>query len=157
MRSHVLLTLRTLAALIALPVAGLAQRPTTPRPPDDPFMWLEEVDGDRAMEWVKAKNTATLDQLGKLPLYQQIFDRTKKVLDSRDRIAMPTILGDRIYNFWTDADHERGIWRRTSWESYLSGAPSWETVIDLDALAKSEGVPWHGVGSIASSRCTEGA
>ena len=142
MRRHVLLTLRTLAALIALPIAGLAQRPTTSRPPDDPFMWLEEVDGDRAMEWVKAKNTATLDQLGKSPLYQQIFDRTKKVLDSRDRIAMPTILGDRIYNFWTDADHERGIWRRTSWESYLSGTPSWETVIDLDALARSEGVPW---------------
>ena len=139
---HVLLTLRTLVALIALPAAGMAQRPTIPRPPDDPFMWLEEVDGNRAMEWVKAKNTATLDQLGKSPLYQQIFDRTKKVLDSRDRIAMPTILGDRIYNFWTDADHERGIWRRTTWESYLSGAPSWETVIDLDALAKSEGVPW---------------
>jgi prolyl oligopeptidase len=75
-------------------------------------------------------------------LYQPIFERTKQVLDSRDRIAAPTILGARIYNFWQDAQHERGIWRRTTWESYLTSAPAWETVIDLDSLAKADSVPW---------------
>ncbi|HEX7121283.1 MAG TPA: hypothetical protein VF178_02855, partial [Gemmatimonadaceae bacterium] len=142
MRRHAVLTLYTVAAIATLPVDGLAQQATTSGPPDDPFLWLEEVDGTRAMEWVKAKNAATLEQLGSSPLYQQIFDRTKALLDSRDRIAYPTILGDRIYNFWQDAEHERGIWRRTTWESYVSGTPSWETVIDLDALAKAEGIPW---------------
>jgi prolyl oligopeptidase len=119
-----------------------AQRPAAPPSTNDPFIWLEDVEGARSMDWVKAKNTATLDELGKSPLYQPIFDRTKQVLDSRDRIAMPTILGDRIYNFWQDAQHERGIWRRTTWESYLSSEPKWETVLDLDSLAKKESVPW---------------
>jgi prolyl oligopeptidase len=141
MRRFVLAALHTALALtIAIPASG--QRPPAPRPADDPFIWLEEVDGTRAMDWVKAKNSATLDELGKSPLYQPIFERTKQVLDSRDRIASPTILGDRIYNFWQDAQHERGIWRRTTWESYLTSEPAWETVIDLDSLAKADSVPW---------------
>src|SRR5690606_4465348 len=54
----------------------------------------------------------------------------------------PSILGNRIYNFWQDADNPRGIWRRTGWESYLSGEPDWETVLDIDRLAEEEGVAW---------------
>lgn len=65
-----------------------------------------------------------------------------EILTSPERIATPSIRGELLYNLWTDADHPRGIYRRTSWESYLSGEPEWETILDLDALAREEGVPW---------------
>ncbi|HSL69345.1 MAG TPA: prolyl oligopeptidase family serine peptidase, partial [Longimicrobiales bacterium] len=66
----------------------------------------------------------------------------KKILDSQDRIAYPTMAGDWLLNFWQDAKNPRGVWRRTTWESYLSAEPSWETILDIDALAKAENVPW---------------
>jgi prolyl oligopeptidase len=118
-----------------------AQQPAAAQPPD-PFLWLEDVEGARAMEWVEQHNTRTLDELAQHPTYQPIFDRAVQILDSQDRIAYPSILGERLYNFWQDADHPRGVWRRTSWESYLAGEPEWETVLDIDALAASEDVPW---------------
>ena len=121
--------------------------------PADPFLWLEEVEGKRAMEWVHARNAATVAVLGKMPLYQPLFERAKRILDSRDRIATPSIKGEMLYNFWQDAEHERGIWRRTSWAGYLAGNPSWETVLDVDALAKKEGVLW----SFGGADCFEPA
>lgn len=63
-------------------------------------------------------------------------------MTSEDRIAYPRVLGDRIYNFWQDAEHQHGIWRRTTWASYLGGDPAWETVLDFDALSEREGIPW---------------
>jgi len=120
-----------------VPAAVAAQQTAS-----DPFIWLEDIDGKRSMDWVNAKNTATVAVLGASPLYQPIYDRTKQILDSKDRIAFPRIVGDMLYNFWQDADHKRGIWRRTSWADYVGGNPQWETVIDVDALAKAEGVTW---------------
>jgi prolyl oligopeptidase len=117
-------------------------RPLPPHDVEDPLLWLEEVEGARALEWVTAHNVRTLAELQESPVYRPVFDRTRAILDSRDRIAYPSILGDRLYNFWQDADHPRGIWRRTSWESYLSGSPEWEVVLDVDTLARTEGVPW---------------
>jgi prolyl oligopeptidase len=108
----------------------------------DPYIWLEDVEGDRAMEWVEARNALTVDRLSSHPVYQPIFDRALEILDSDDRIAFPSILGGQLYNFWQDAGNPRGIWRRTSWDSYLTGEPVWETVLDIDALASDEGVPW---------------
>lgn len=115
--------------------------------PEDPFLWLEEVEGARALEWVEARNAATVAELSKSPHYQPIFERAVQIFDSRDRIAFPSIMGERIYNFWQDADNPRGVWRRTTWESYLSAEPAWETVIDVDALAKAEDVPWAWAGA----------
>jgi prolyl oligopeptidase len=108
----------------------------------DPYIWLEDVEGDRAMEWVEARNAMTVDRLSSHPVYQPIFDRALEILDSDDRIAFPSILGGQLYNFWQDSGNPRGIWRRTSWDSYLTGEPVWETVLDIDALARDEGVPW---------------
>lgn len=127
-----------IVATFVLSAPSGAQRSDT----GDPFLWLEEVDGKRAMDWVNAKNSATIADLTKAALYQPIFDRTKEILDSRDRIVYPQMLGNTLYNFWQDASHERGIWRRTTWDSYLSGNPQWETVLDVDALAREENVPW---------------
>ncbi len=129
-------------------LALAVQQPTSPSaPPDDPFVWLEDVESARAMEWVNAKNAATIAVLGQGPLYQTLYDRLKQILDSKDKIAYPSILGNSLYNFWQDADHERGIWRRTTWASYASANPVWETVIDLDSLSKAEGVTWSWAGA----------
>ena len=114
----------------------------SPTPVADPFLWLEDVEGAKAMEWVKAKNAATLAELSKSPVYQPVFDRARQIFDSKDRIAAPQMVGDRIYNFWQDAEHERGLWRRTTLTDYLTGQPTWETVLDIDALAKEEKTPW---------------
>ncbi|MGH7449620.1 MAG: S9 family peptidase, partial [Longimicrobiales bacterium] len=110
--------------------------------PTDPFIWLEDVESPRALEWVEARNAATVAALSRHPVYEPIFERTMQILDSDERIPYPSILGDRIYNFWQDAGNARGVWRRTTWESYLTGEPEWETVLDIDALAETEGVPW---------------
>ncbi|HXG97476.1 MAG TPA: prolyl oligopeptidase family serine peptidase [Gemmatimonadales bacterium] len=129
-------------------LALAVQQPTSPSAPaDDPFVWLEDVESAHSMEWVNAKNAATIAVLGQGPLYQTLYDRFKQILDSKDKIAYPSILGNSLYNFWQDADHERGIWRRTTWASYTSATPSWETVIDLDSLSKAEGVTWSWAGA----------
>jgi len=129
-------------------LALAVQQPASPSaPPDDPFVWLEDVEGARSMEWVNAKNTATIAVLGQGPLYQTLYNRFKQILDSKDKIAYPSMLGNSLYNFWQDADHERGIWRRTTWASYANPNPVWETVIDLDSLSKAEGVTWSWAGA----------
>ncbi|CAN5684566.1 prolyl oligopeptidase family serine peptidase [soil metagenome] len=133
------------------PTAAPSPASASAQDDEDPFLWLEEVEGERAMEWVESRNTATLNELSASPVYQPIFDRVREVLDSRDRIAYPAIMGDRLYNFWQDQANPRGVWRRTVWESYLSGNPQWEVVLDIDALAASEGVNW----SYAGASCLE--
>lgn len=126
-----------------IPLAlGAAALPAHAQQQTDPYLWLEEVESPRALEWVRERNAKTVAALSQSEVYQPIFERTVQILDSQDRIAMPAIYGDQLYNFWQDADHERGIWRRTSWASYASGEPEWETVLDIDALAAAEDVPW---------------
>jgi prolyl oligopeptidase len=129
-----------------MPAALAAQKP-----PADPYLWLENVTSPRSMAWVHARNAATEAVLTRSPLYQPLFDRIKQIMDSKDKIAYPRIIGDRIYNFWQDQEHQRGIWRRTTWNDYSSGSPTWETVLDVDALSKAEGVTW----SFAGADCLE--
>ncbi|HET9332199.1 MAG TPA: prolyl oligopeptidase family serine peptidase [Gemmatimonadota bacterium] len=146
-----------LAVLLVLSAILATRAPAQEAPEEDPFLWLEDVEGERALAWVESQNASTLAELAKQAVYDSIYDESLAILNSQDKIDYPTILGDRIYNFWQDAEHERGIWRRASWESYLSGAPDWETVIDVDALAEEEEVPWafHGATCHAPSyrRC----
>lgn len=128
----------------AFAAAAILLMPATARPqdPEDPFTWLENVEGSKALQWVEEHNASTLAELTAHPAYKPIYDRILSIIDSRDRIAFPDARGQRIYNFWQDSANPRGIWRRTSWESYLSGNPTWETVIDVDALAKAENAKW---------------
>ncbi|MGK7310716.1 MAG: prolyl oligopeptidase family serine peptidase [Candidatus Longimicrobiales bacterium M2_2A_002] len=135
-----------LAAALVVPRAALAQQGDTAAI-DDPYLWLEQVEGERAMQWVTEQSEATLETLREHPVFEPVFEETLEILNSDDRIAYPSIIGDRLYNFWQDADHERGIWRRTSWAAYLAGAPDWETVLDIDALAAAEDVPWSFAGA----------
>ncbi len=124
-----------LALTILMPSPPTADEP-------DPFQWLEEVHGERALAWVREQNALTAAELETVPEYRPTFQRTLEILDSKDKIPAPQLLGTVVYNFWKDDQHERGIWRRTSIESYRRPAPTWETVLDVDALAKAEATPW---------------
>lgn len=136
--------------LLALPVLGFPAR-SAAQDEEDPYLWLEEVEGERAMAWVRSQSDTTLATFRQRAVYDSIYDATLAILESQDKIDYPTIRGDRIYNFWQDAEHERGIWRRTTVASYLSDEAEWETVLDIDALAEEEDVPWafHGAECLA--------
>ena len=123
-----------LAALVLLPTLAFAD--------DDPFLWLEEVQGEKALAWVKEQNLKSTGELEAVPEFKPVYARTLEILDSKERIPTPRLLGATVYNFWKDQAHERGIWRRTSLASYREGQPQWEIVLDVDALAKQDGMPW---------------
>ena len=108
----------------------------------DPFLWLEEVTGEKALDWVKSRNQETRHQLDGDAGFQQLRGQLQTILDSKDRIPGITQMGNAVYNFWTDAEHPRGVWRKTTLEEYKKTAPHWEVVLDIDALAKNEKENW---------------
>ena len=109
---------------------------------DDPFLWLEEVEGEKALEWVEDQNDVSLSYLKALPNYEPLFQRNLEIYNSDERIPYPDTRGDYVYNFWKDADNKRGLWRRMPLEGYISGGSDWEVVLDVDALAEVEGEDW---------------
>ena len=119
--------------------------PLDPAAPD-PFAWLEEVEGAAALAWVRSRNATSRRAVAENASFRETHDAILEVLDSDERIPDVSRIGEHLYNFWRDADHERGLWRRTTLDSYRSDAPEWETVLDLDALAAAEGTSWvwHG-------------
>jgi len=116
--------------------------------PHDPHLWLEDVEGDEALSWVHDQNARTDAALGATAGFEELQRDLLAVLDSDDKIPFVGQAGTFLYNFWQDAEHERGLWRRTTWDEYRKPDPAWETVIDLDELAAEEGEPWvwHGAG-----------
>ncbi len=123
------------AILLPLATVSAAEEP-------DPYLWLEEVQGAKALAWAKEQNQKTTAELEKVKQFKPIYEKTLQIMDSKERIPAPDLAGDTVFNFWQDQDHPRGIWRRTSLASYRTPAPAWETIIDVDALVKSDGVPW---------------
>jgi prolyl oligopeptidase len=132
-----------LAAGLAAGTAAMAQSDSH----DDPYLWLEEVEGPNALAWARGQNEVTLAELEAHPLFDPIHDRALEILTSDDRIAYPSLQGGMIYNFWRDAEHVRGLWRRTSIEDYRSGEPDWDVLMDVDALAEQDGENWVWAGS----------
>jgi prolyl oligopeptidase len=148
-----------LAALLAsttLSSAAMAQTVQSPAAPTaanapgfatsdatDPYLWLEEVEGERAMEWVRAHNAHSLGVLQGDARYAQLHAQALEIVQSRDRIPGVGFNHDgTLDNFWQDASHVRGIWRTTTLDSYRTAEPRWETILDIDALAASEGKNW---------------
>ena len=105
---------------------------------DDPYIWLEDVDAQKSLDWVEKWNESTLKVLTSQPGYKEMYNQILEIYNSTDRIAAPAIYGNLIYNFWQDEENPRGIWRRTPVQSYLSGDPHWETVLDIDALSNED-------------------
>ncbi len=108
----------------------------------DPFLWLEDQGGARALAWVKAENAKTLGVLKSDPHFDRFYADALAINGAKDRIPTPDIIDGRIYNFWQDAEHVRGIWRTATFADYARAAPAWKTVLDLDSLAKREGKNW---------------
>jgi prolyl oligopeptidase len=125
------------AALAGTAIAARAQAPV-----DDPYIWLEEVSSPKAMDWVNAHNAKAQAVLEADPRYARYFDEALALAQAKDRIPFGRFLHGQVYNFWQDADHVRGIFRRTSLAGYETESPAWETVLDLDALAAAENANW---------------
>src|SRR5262249_17532176 len=116
-------------------------------PDDDPYLWLEEVDGPRAVAWVEEQNSQTLARFGDAR-FAQDRDTLRALLDQPDNLPFVKRRGAHLYNFWKDAANPRGLWRRTTLASYRSDVPQWEVLLDLDALAKAEGEDWIWQGAV---------
>jgi prolyl oligopeptidase len=116
--------------------------PSLPFEPADPWLWLEEVEDPVSLAWVRARNAATLVQLSSDPRYARLHADILGVLDSDARIPLVEKRGPHCYNFWKDASHPRGLWRRTPLEEYRKPEPEWETVLDLDALNAADATNW---------------
>jgi prolyl oligopeptidase len=116
-------------------------RPTLEAPDDDPYLWLEEIDGRRAVDWIEAQNRATLAQFGGAELASD-RDTLKAIFDRPDNIPFVGRRGAKLFNFWRDAANPRGLWRTTTLESFRTERPEWELLLDLDALAATESEDW---------------
>jgi prolyl oligopeptidase len=142
-------SLPALAAVLALLGAGsaLAQAASAPAAAassaDDPYLWLEKVDSDQAMDWVRGENRKTLSALEADPRFKAYHDQALALAQTHDRIPFGNPADGGIRNFWQDADHVRGIWRVATPQDYdKGGAPHWRTVLDLDQVAKAEKANW---------------
>ena len=109
---------------------------------EDTFLWLEGVDDPKALEWVVAQNEATAQRLKANPLFEELYAQARETLNAASRLPQISQQGDWLYNTWRDSENPRGVYRRTTLESFASDAPEWETVIDVDALSEAEGQQW---------------
>jgi prolyl oligopeptidase len=141
--------------LAALAAAGLAaivlgSCSTTPTNTDsasmqsdtDPYLWLEEVEGERALAWVREQNARSQAQLEGDARFAQLHADALALANNRDRLPLGSVREGYLYNFWQDETHVRGIWRRSPLADYARGQPRWETVLDIDALATAENANW---------------
>jgi prolyl oligopeptidase len=109
---------------------------------NDPYLWLEDVDGQRSLDWVRERNAVATRELEAQPGFATLQARLLSIFESSDRIPYVSKQGKYFYNFWRDANQVRGVWRRTTMEEYRKSVPTWETVINLDALAANENENW---------------
>ncbi len=128
----------------AAPVAPAPVEAAKP-PVEDPFLWLEDVSGEQAMQWVKARNERTFKELGTTEQVA-LKERLLTIYNSADKIPYVRKQGQWLYNMWLDPQHKRGLLRRTTLAEYKKDKPAWETVLDVDALAEAEHESWflHG-------------
>ncbi|MGH3946659.1 MAG: prolyl oligopeptidase family serine peptidase [Pseudonocardiaceae bacterium] len=108
----------------------------------DPYRWLEDVTGERALSWVRERNAETVAELTGGSRFETLRAGIREVLDSTDRIPYITRRGEYRYNFWRDREHPRGLWRRTTLDEYRKERPDWEILLDVDALARDEDENW---------------
>ena len=109
---------------------------------EDPNLWLEDVQGEKAIAWVKEQNAVSQKLIEAMPQFAPMHEKILAALSSRERIPFVQKRGPWLYNFWQDATNVRGVWRRTTMEEYKKREPKWEAVLDLDQLAKDEKENW---------------
>jgi len=108
----------------------------------DPYLWMEEVEGEEALAWVTSQNDRSLASIQAHPLYESNLDKAMELATDEDRIPYASIRDGLVYNFWQDETNTRGLWRRTTLDSYKTDNPDWETIVDFDKLAEAEDKNW---------------
>jgi prolyl oligopeptidase len=136
------LLLVSLLVILASCASKQSEEPAQAANEEDPYLWLEEIDGEEALAWVKERSAKDQAVLEAVPEFQPIHEKLLEIYNSKDRLIYPGVRGEMVYNFWQDAEHVRGLWRRTTIDDYLQDEPTWETVMDLDAIAEAEGENW---------------
>lgn len=132
-------------AFLAAPAVLLAQD-------EDPYLWLEEIQGTRALAQVDSWNKATEEDLSRAPGFAAMRDRALALLNDERQIALPDqVQGEFVTNLWIDNNNRRGLWRISPRAAYLAGRPEWRVLIDVDALGRAEGKSWvwHGADCLA--------
>ena len=140
------------AALAVVLVLGKAQGEELPKTatiresegltPADPYLWLEDVTGEKALTWVKQQNAVSTNELESMPAFEPLRKRLLSIMDSKEKIPYVAKHGQYYYNFWRDQKSVRGLWRRTTLEEFKKADPAWEPVIDLDELSAAEKENW---------------
>jgi len=140
--------MKVLPLLLSTLMLSPAMAQTTPQ---DPYLWLEDVQGERALEWVKQHDAASTAVLQSSPDYAGIRSDVLGALNAKDRVPSISRRGEWVYNLWQDEQHKRGLWRRTTLADFAKPEPKWETVLDVDALGAAEGKSWvfHGAQCLA--------
>ena len=128
--------------LLAIPIHS-----QTSNEVEDPYLWLEEIESENSLEWVKAHDQITIDEFMSDSVFTQMQSDDEKLLLSKEKIPYCSMYGDYLYNFWNDDEHVRGILRRTSLEEYNKAIPNWELVLDIDKLNEDENAQWVYKGS----------
>ena len=135
--------------LLIILLSGCSQmKPEPPCPEqgtqlsEDNYLWLEEVEGKEALSWAQKQDQKTLAELEIDPRFKLFEQEALSIYEAQDKIAAGQIHDDQLYDFWQDQDHIRGIWRRSPLQAYLDNAPVWEILLDVDALAETEGENW---------------
>jgi prolyl oligopeptidase len=147
----------TIASTTGAAAAEETPAPGVPGPEQDPYIWLEQARSPEALDWVAKENARTLAAFEADPRFAKLKADALAIFDSNDRIPFVSFRPDGLYNFWQDKANPKGVLRRTTLESYRTAAPTWEVVLDIDALAKAEGKEWVYKGSSclppAMSKC----
>ncbi|MBW0144595.1 prolyl oligopeptidase family serine peptidase [Sphingomicrobium sp. B8] len=124
---------------------------------EDPYLWLEEIEGEAALAQVKEWNAETEAKLADVPGVEERAERARKILNDPNRLVTGSVIGDKVLNHWQDENNKRGLWRIADLDDYLAGDPEWTTLIDVDALSEEEGEAWvwHGANCLAPAyeRC----
>ncbi len=118
-----------------------------PAPEEDPYLWLEDVSGEKALDWVRARNAESGKELAEASGFAALKADLLTIMDSKERIPFINKQGPHYYNFWKDAKNPQGLWRRTTLEEYRKPEPKWDVLLDLDALNKAEKENWVWKGS----------
>jgi len=134
--------LRHSTLALALSFFGLFAGAAGAAEASDPNIWLEQLSNPRVDAWVAAGNAKTKGVLEQDARFAPLYDQALAIAEAKDRIPTPHFRSGAVYNFWQDADHVRGLWRKTSLADYQTAQPGWTPVLDLDQLAKAESANW---------------
>lgn len=128
-----LLSATLFGAVLSLPTGAFMAN-------EDPYLWLEDVEAEKSLDWVRTRNAE--NPLAKDPGFETVRSDLLAILDSNARIPYVNKIGEYYYNFWRDKTNPQGIWRRTTLAEFRKDAPVWEVLLDIDALGKAEGTNW---------------